>query len=311
MTVSKAAEILREHDNFIIVTHMRPDGDTMGSAAALCHGLNLIGKTAWVFPNPQFKDSNPWITEPYLAPEDYKWDYVIAVDTAHKKLLSRGFDGDVDFCVDHHPSHANYAGETLLESDRAACGEIVMKLVKELCGTIDKIAADLLYIAISTDTGCFVYGNTTAETLKAGAELCECGASNTALNKILFRTSSRARIKLEALILSSFRYFHEGKTVFAVVTNDMLKEAGATENDCSDIAALPGRVEGACVSAVIRENENGSCKISLRTNGAVNANEVCARFGGGGHAMAAGCYIEKPVDDAVRLLSEAVGEALN
>lgn len=310
MTVSETVEFLRKNDNYLILTHMRPDGDTMGSAAALCHGLRQAGKTAFLFPNPQFADNHPWITEPYLPGREYESNCTIAVDIAHPALFSKGFKGKADLCIDHHPSNTGYASNTLLKSDKASCGEIVMEVVKELCGGIDKTAADLLYIAVSTDTGCFVYGNTTGDTLQAGAELCRAGASNTALNKILFRTSSKERIKLEAMILSDFRYFHEGKTVFAVVTRAMLEESGATENDLSDIAALPGRVEGGCVSAVIRENEDGSCKVSLRTNGAVNASDVCSRFGGGGHAMAAGCNINENMEKAIELLAQAIGEAL-
>lgn len=310
MTVSETVEFLRENDNYLILTHMRPDGDTMGSASALCHGLRQAGKTAFLFPNPQFVDNHPWITEPYLPEKEFKGECVIAVDIAHPALFSKGFKGSADLCIDHHPSNTGYAAKTLLKSDKASCGEIVMEVVNELCGGIDKTAADLLYIAVSTDTGCFVYGNTTGDTLQAGAELCRAGAANTALNKILFRTSSKERIKLEAMILSGFRYFHEGKTVFAVITNAMLKESGATENDLSDIAALPGRVEGGCVSAVIRENEDGSCKVSLRTNGAVNASEICSRFGGGGHAMAAGCNINENMEKSIELLAQAVGEAL-
>lgn len=311
MTVSETVDFLKAHDNYIILTHQRPDGDTQGSAAALCYGLKQAGKTAWLFPNPQFADNHPWITEPYLAPEGYEWETVVAVDTAHEALITKGFRGKkIDLCIDHHPSNTGYAVRTLVESDKAACGQIVMNVLKELVGGIDKTAADLLYVAISTDTGCFVYGNTNADTLHAAAELCDAGADNAVLNKILFRTSSRQRIALEAKILSNFRYFHDGKTVFALVTNDMIKETGATENDLADIAALPGRVEGGCVSAVIRENKDGNCKVSLRTTGVIDASKVCERFGGGGHAMAAGCFIEKPVNETVEILAETIGEAL-
>ena len=308
MTVNEAVRLLREKDEFLIITHMRPDGDTMGSAAALCHGLTSIGKTAYVYRNPQFIDNMPWITEPFLAPEGYEGKFTIAVDIADDGLFPKGFTGKADLCIDHHPSNSSYAEMTLLNGEKASCGEIVMEVLKELCGNIDKTAADLLYIAVSTDTGCFVYGNTKADTLYAAAELCRAGASNTALNKLLFRTSSRARLLLEGLIFSSLRFFHENKTVVAVVTREMLQKAGATENDCSDLAALPGRVDGASTSVLIKETDDNSCKISVRTNGVVNANAVCRRFGGGGHDMAAGCSINKGIEEAVMLLVNAIGE---
>lgn len=310
MTITDIVERLRENDDFLIVTHIRPDGDTVGCGAALCNALQKSGKKAYLYDNPQFPDCYPWLTDPYIAPDGYEAKYTIAVDLAEDTLFPKGFSGDVDLCIDHHPSNTFYAGETYVETGKASCGEILMKVIKELCGRIDKDVADQLYVAVSTDTGCFVYGNTTGETLRAGAELCDAGASNTALNKILFRTSSRARLLLEGLIFSTLRFYHGGSTVISVVTKDMLEKAGATEKDCNDIAALPGRVEGAVASAVIREIDENHCKISLRTNGMVNACDVCKKFGGGGHAMASGCSMDKPCEEAAQILADAIGEAM-
>ncbi len=306
MTIGETAAVLRENNDYLIITHLRPDGDTMGSASALCYALRKIGKTAYLYNNPQFEDSYPWLAEPYLAPEGFNAKYIVCVDMADEKLFPEGFKGTADLCIDHHPSNTFYAKNTLLWPEKASCGEIVMELVKELCG-LDPEVSDLLYVAVSTDTGCFVYGNTTAETLKAAAELCFAGARNAYLNKILFRTSSKARLALEALILSSFLYFHEGKTVISVVTKEMLDKAGAQEKDCQDIAALPGRVEGAFTSVTIKEIDANSCKVSLRTNGIVDANKVCAVFGGGGHKMASGCTMDMEAYKAAKVLADIIG----
>ena len=182
-----------------------------------------------------------------------------------------------------------------------------MEVVKEL-GSLDAEVADLLYIAVSTDTGCFVYGNTTGDTLKAASELCFAGARNAYLNKILFRTSSKARLALEGLIFASLRYFHDGKTVISLVTKKMLDEAGATELDCQDIAALPGRAEGAFSSVTIKEIDENHCKVSLRTNGIVDANKICANFGGGGHKMASGCSIDRGCEEAAMLMADLIAK---
>lgn len=310
MTINEAAELLRAQDNILLLTHVRPDGDTMGSAAALCYSLRLAGKTAYLYNNPQFVDNFPWIVEPYLAPTDFEPSFIVAVDLADKTLFPNGFDGEVDFCVDHHPSNTGYAKSTLVWPGKASCGEVVMELCKLISGRLDSTIADLLYIAVSTDTGCFVYGNTTGETLFAAAELCEAGARNTILNKIFFRTSTRARIKLEALLLSDFRYYHDGKVVISVVSKEILEAASAAEKDCTDIAALPGRVEGSVASAVIKEVDPTHCKISVRTTGLVDANKVCARFGGGGHKMASGCMMDKNCFEAADILAEIIGEQL-
>lgn len=310
VTINEAAELLRAQDNILLLTHVRPDGDTMGSASALCYSLRLAGKTAYLYNNPQFEDNYPWIAAPYLAPEGFTPSYIVAVDLADETLFPKGFDGDVDFCVDHHPSNTGYAKHTLVWPNKASCGEVIMELAKALSGRLDATIADLLYIAVSTDTGCFVYGNTTGETLSAGAELCQAGARNAVLNKILFRTSSRARIALEALLMSSFRYYDDGRIVISVISKELLDEVGATEKDCADIAALPGRVEGTVASAVIKEIDPTHCKISVRTTGLVNANKVCARFGGGGHQMASGCIMDKNCFEAADILAGAIGEQL-
>ena len=298
MTLTATADLLRSQDNILIVTHIRPDGDTIGSGSALCRALRAIGKTAYLYNNPQFVDSYDWLAEPYVC-----------VDMADASLFPLGFSGTVDLCIDHHPSNTFYAKETLLQAEKASCGEIILALVKELC-PLDSELADMLYVAVSTDTGCFVYGNTTGETLAAAAELCYAGARNTFLNKLLFRTCSKERLALEAMILSSFRYFHDGKTVVSLVTQEMMDKAGAVEKDTQDISGLPGRVEGAYSSLTIKEINAESCKVSVRTNGMVDANLVCRKFDGGGHKMAAGCTIAKSCEDAVPLLIAAIEEQL-
>lgn len=308
MTTSEVVSLLRENDDFLIITHIRPDGDTIGSASALCYALRKVGKIAYLYDNPQFEDSYPWIAEPYIAPPDFAYKYIISVDMADKGLYPKGFENDVDLCLDHHPSNTYYAANTLVWPDKASCGELVMEVIKELNGGLDSTAADMLYVAVSTDTGCFVYGNTTGATLRAAADLCDAGAANTYLNKILFRTSSKARLALEGMIFSSLRYYSEGKTVIAVVTREMLEKAGAGERDCQDIAALPGRVEGVYSSAVIKEVDENHCKISLRTNGVVNANSVCGKYGGGGHKMASGCSMDKNCIEAAEILAEAIAQ---
>ena len=306
MTIEEALKLLRDNDNFNIVTHVRPDGDTIGSASALCYALRKIGKTAYLYNNPQFADSYLWIAEPYIAPEGFVPSFTVCVDMADESLFPEGFKASADLCIDHHPSNTFFAENTLLWEKRASCGEIIMELVKKLCG-LDPEVSDLLYVAVSTDTGCFVYGNTTGETLRSASELCFAGARNAYLNKILFRTSSKARLKLESLIFASFRYFHEGKTVISVITKEMLDKAGAKEIDCQDIAALPGRVEGAFTSVTIKEIDENSSKVSLRTNGVVDANKVCARFGGGGHKMAAGCTVQSGCSETAEILADIIG----
>ena len=296
MTAEEIAKELKKNDNFLILTHIRPDGDTVGSSAALCCALRSIGKTACLYKNPQFADAYPWISDPYVAPEGYEYDYVVAVDTAAENMFPRGFEGKVDMCIDHHPSNTHYAPVDVV-GQKASCGEVMMEVIKAL-RPIDRVLAEMLYTAVSTDCGCFQYGNTNGDTFRAAAELYDAGANVPYLNKLLFRTSSIARLRLEGMVYSTLRFYDGGKTVIAVVTLDMIEQCGVTERD----------MEGASTSALIKETDDHTSKVSLRTNGIVDANKVCARFGGGGHAMASGCHINRPCFEAADILAEAVSE---
>lgn len=310
MQLSEFASLLAMQDNFLIITHRRPDGDTIGSAGALCLALRALGKTAWLYRNPEITDNYIGYVSEMLAPEGYRHETTVAVDVASEMLFPVGFGEEIDFCVDHHPSNTGYAKNALIWTDCAACGESAFELIKELGVTVTPEIAKLLYVAISTDTGCFCYGNTGSTTLRRAAELIDCGVENGPLNKRLFRTATKARLKLEGYIFSTLEAYHDGAVVIATVTLDMLEKSGATENDCEDLAALAGRLEGASVSVTITEKEPSLCKVSVRTGADVSANEICSRFGGGGHAMASGCTIHSSYEQAREQLIAVINEVM-
>lgn len=308
MKTSEAAKLFLSKDAFMLLTHKNPDGDTLGSAAALCSALRRAGKTAWLYPNLEITEKYRSYIEAYLAPEGYIASYFVSVDVATEKLLPPGYSGRVDFCVDHHPTNSKYAPHSLIAPSKASCGEIVMQLIKALNGDISQEEANLLYIAVSTDCGCFQYANTKADTLRAAAELLDCGADNISLNLSLFRKISPARMKLEGMIYSGMEFFREGKIVFATITQEMLRASGATEDDLDDISGLAGKAEGGILSVTVREQRDGSSRMSLRSSPEVDCSEICAVFGGGGHAMAAGCTIQSTPEKAKQMLLDVINE---
>ena len=307
LTVNECAELLRENDRFCLLTHTRPDGDTLCSAAALCSALRRMGKKAALYRNPDITETYAPLMLPYLHTEGER-GFVVACDVADVTMLPEKWNGKVDLAIDHHPKNPGYADATLLNGTKASCGEIIMEVIEALCGDLTAEEAKLLYIAVSTDTGCFSYGNTKADTLRAAAHLIDCGADNGELNKSFFRSYSPARIKLEGLIFANLQSFRGGGVNIAVVTLDMMRQAGAVEDDCEDIASLPGKIRGSKVNILVRELSEGKCKVSVRTGGSVNAAELCARFGGGGHPMAAGCTLNTDPEIAALLMQAAVNE---
>ena len=307
LTVNECAALLRENDRFCLLTHRRPDGDSLCSAAALCSALRRAGKKAALFRNPDVTDTYAPLVAPYLYTEGER-GFVVACDMADMTMAPENWNGDVDLAIDHHPKNPGYAKATLLDGNRASCGEIVMEVIEALCGCLTAEEADLLYIAVSTDTGCFNYGNTKADTLRAAAHLIDCGADSAELNRRFFRSSSLARIRLESLLFANLQSFRSNQVNIAVVTLDMMRQAGAVEDDCEDLASLPGRIRGNRVSILVREISEGECTVSVRTGGSVNAAELCARFGGGGHPMAAGCTLNTEPEIAALLMQAALNE---
>lgn len=308
MTEQECSQLLLSKNNILIITHANPDGDTLCSAAALCSALRRAGKRANLFRNPAVTTKYMPHVEKYFAPKSFKSKYIVSVDVATEKMFAEGFDGAIDLCIDHHPTNSHYAKKELVCPDKAACGEIVLAVIKEMCGGITQEEADLLYIAVTTDTGCFQYLNTNAATFRAAAELLEYGADTGMVNVKFFRKASRARLKLEGMIYSTMGFYRDGKISVAIITNEMLRQAGAGEEDCDDLAGLAGRAEGASVNITIRERDNGSSKVSVRTGRDVSSSDICAVFGGGGHAMAAGCTIDCPPEKARDMLLAVIDE---
>lgn len=308
MNYKQCAKTLLGHENILILTHKNPDGDTMASAAALCSALRRGGRTACLYPNPQVNDKLRPFVEKFFAPVGYKYKYVVAVDIATEGLLPKGYEGLVNFCIDHHPTNSHYAGADLVRPEKSSCAEVVMELIQNINTEITKEEATLLYIGLSTDTGCFQYSNTNAASLRSASELLRLGADNAMVNLRFFRKVSRARLMLESMIYAGVDYYRDGKISVATVTLDMMEKAGATEDDCDDLAGLAGRAEDSVVSITIKEQEDGSCKISVRSNPEVSSSDICAVFGGGGHAMAAGCTIMGTPQIAKELLIQVIDE---
>lgn len=309
MNIKEAARWLRERDNFLLLTHRRPDGDTLCSAAGLARGLMSIGKKAYILPNPEATDRYVKYMGGYFAPNDFVPEHIVSIDMASENMFpdnAERYVKSTELCIDHHLSNSGYAENSCVMPECAACGELIYMLLMELVWSIDKETAGLLYIAVSTDTGCFAYANTTAQTLGIASKLVAAGAENAEINKFLFRTKAKSRIELEGRVLSSIRFFREGTIAVATVTRKMMEETGASEDAMDDIASLPGQIEGVEAGITVKEMVGGGCKISLRTVRRVNASQVCARFGGGGHMLAAGCNMSCTVEEAAERMAEAV-----
>lgn len=307
MREMEAARHLRRMENVLILTHVRPDGDTVGCAAALCLALRKLGKTAYLLPNPGVTENTaPYVT-PYEAPLDFQPEYVVSVDIAATQLLpenAKMYAGQIELAIDHHPSFEHFGQQNIVRPEAGACGELVYDILRHLTA-IDAEIALPLYVAIATDTGGFQFSNTTAYTHIVAAALMETGIDYRTVNKVFFRTKSRKRLAMEAHMVDTMETYDEGRLVLMTIPLSLMEEIQATEGDAEDLSSLAGLVEGNDCAVTMRELKPDEWKISVRTGARVNATRVCQLMGGGGHKSAAGCTLSVPLEEAKRQVLEA------
>ena len=304
----EAARRLRRMENVLILTHIRPDGDTVGCAAALCLALRKLGKTAYLLPNPGVTETTAPYVQPYEAPLDFQPEYVVSVDIAARKLLpenARMYAGQIELAIDHHPSFEAFGQGNIVRPEAAACGELVYDILRHLT-TIDAEIALPLYVAISTDTGGFQFSNTTAYSHIVAAALMETGIDYRTVNKVFFRTKTRKRLALEADMLTNAEYFDNARVAFLYVPRSLIERIQATEGDAEELSSLGGQIEGVDCAVTFRELGENDWKLSVRTGDRINATEVCRMLGGGGHARAAGCTVEAELAEVKRRCLAAI-----
>ena len=312
LNLRQTAAYLKKHDNYIILTHASPDGDTLGSAYALYYALNEIGKTACV-----------------LCPEviPSKYDYfarktdhikrenavVIAVDVADNRLLGSlkdEFGGCVDLCIDHHVSNTRYAANLLLDASAAATAEMIYELILKMRVDINDITAKALYTGIVTDTGCFKYSSVTAKTHIIASELYEFNIDAAEINRLMFDTKSRNLLELEKMVLETAEYYFDNRCMLLSVTAEMQEKTGCSGTELEGIAVISRSVEGVKAGVTFKQTGDNEFKVSLRTYPPLNASNICKKLGGGGHNAAAGASVKGSLEEVKAKVLSAVEEEM-
>ena len=308
--VKECAALLKEFDNYLILSHRNPDGDTLGSAFALKRALDLLGKKSMVRCNDDIHSKFSYLWD-NLDNSEIAFDKIIAVDVADKKLLGEDFEakyGDnVFLCIDHHMSNREYAQNILLE-DKAAAAAVVYEVICELGVEITPEIANCVYTGLATDTGCFMFSNTTPAIHRIAADVMETGADYTLINRLMFETRTLSYIRLEQMAVASIESHFDGKCAIMTITQDMFRESGSNAGECDGIASIPRKIEGVKIGVTIREQTNGNYKVSMRTVEPFDAAKICANFGGGGHAAAAGCEFDCNLEEAKTQLLKKIAD---
>ena len=248
LTRADAARFLLEHDHFAILSHRRPDGDTVGSSAALCRGLRQLGKTAHVLVNTGVGGRFRWMLEGLTVEEAGKDDTVISTDVASPGMLpdnAQGYLGRVRLRIDHHGSATSFSDLELVDPDSASCAEVVYDVLELMETPRQAEVLDRIYVGLSTDTGCFRFSNTTAHTFSVAALCTRAGARIYELNQELFETNTLERLKMQAWIVEHLELLRGGEMAICAIPRAVEEEIGVNEDDMDNISNFPRTVAGA------------------------------------------------------------------
>ena len=301
LTRNECAQYLLSHDNFCILSHRRPDGDTIGSSAALCLGLRQLGKRAHVLYNEEVSARFAWLHEGLTKTEAELGDTIVSVDVASPGMLPKAFEhllGRIALRIDHHGSATSFTDVELVDAASASCAELVWDVLEELGVTMDASIGEAVYVGTSTDTGCFRYANTSAHTFATAARCAQAGARVYELNQELFETNTLGRLRMQAWIVDHMKLLRGGEMAIIAIPKEVENRLGVTEDDMDNISSFPRTVAGVKMAATLRQTAEGDTKMSVRAVPGCDATKVTVPFGGGGHKGAAGASFALPLDKA-------------
>ncbi len=310
-----AGEVLAQHQSFLIMSHVRPDGDAIGSVIALGFSLMAMGKTVYLVNEDgvpeslEFMKGSEKVTTPPSEPLDV--DVAIALDTATKPRLgdnSLRAASKARFWlnIDHHISNPEYGDLNVIDSTSPATGQILYDLITFLGLPLPEETRDSIYVAVSTDTGSFQYGSTTAKTYEMGAELIRKGLDVGKINADTYDNHPFRRLELMRALLNTLEISENGRLAHWELTHETQVRLALQPDDSEGLIDLIRGVRGVQVAAFFEELETGKIRVSMRSkNKALNVCEVAMKFGGGGHALAAGIRMAGPMAEAkVKVLAE-------
>lgn len=305
LSIDEAADRLWRADRVLILFHVNPDGDATGSAFALRHTLEAIGKRAWCISPTEVPERLLFaMTDTQGSslcesiPSDFVPDLIVSVDTASPSQLGALYEvykDKIDLMVDHHAKGIVYADNYIVPG-ASSCGEVLCDIVDIL---LDRAGADmphrvceLIYTALSADTGCFRYNNTSPSSHTLAARLLSCGVDTADINHKLFGIKTLKQMQVEHAGFERMNFYAGGRIAMIAFPYDLKNQYGATDENLETLIDVARCVKGVEVAAVIKQpTEENKFRISMRSSCNFDVSEICAHYGGGGHERAAGCTV--------------------
>ena len=319
-TFEQIGQVLREHQRFAVLSHVRPDGDALGSQLALGISLKKIGKDVRIWNEEgmlekyNFLPQANLLTKAPVEPEDF--DVVVALDTAIQNRLGATV-GSVKSAkrwinIDHHPSNPGYGDLVYIDPHAPATGQILFELLKNQNLPIDRAIAENLYVAISTDTGSFQYPNTTARTLEIAAELVRAGVGVGKINQLTYENYPRRRVELLRDLLGTMRFDANDRVASFSLSLASAQRLGVFPEDNEGLIDHLRAIRGVIVAIFFEELADGKVRVSMRSKSdKVNVCAICEKFGGGGHVLAAGARVKGALAEVEKKILEETCDVLS
>lgn len=320
--VERAMSLIKPAQRIALLAHEHPDGDCLGSALGFAHILHELGKTcvpACADPVPRAFRFLPGVETMQTTLGDEDFDLVIALDAGELPRYGSLYERHRTFLdqatilnLDHHVSSAGCGKVNIIETSTAATAELLVLFQQQAHLPLTQNAAVCLLTGMVTDTGSFQFSSTTARTMGAAAEMLRAGAVTEKIVKPIFRTRLLAQLHLQAAIIATIQTACDGRLIWAYATDEMLVATGADQNMDAAIVGMLRDVEAVQIAAFFKNYDDPTLtRLSIRTDAPYNAAEMCMRFGGGGHARAAGATLSLPLQEAIRVVIMELEQELN
>lgn len=314
--LSQVVELIENKHNFAITTHVRPDGDGIGSSLGLCWLLRSLGKEAEVIVSdgiPATYHSLPGADEiVHISEINGKYDAVFVIECSDIQRPSiKNLDQQFTVNIDHHSTCEHFGTINWIDPTASAVGEMIYNLCKAIGGRISKEIAECLYMALVTDTGSFHFPNTTERTLKVASELVKAGVKPAKISEAVYNSYPWSRIELMSKVLATVKRDATGRVAWMRQTLEMRETTQMADGDNNGFVNIPLAAKEILASIYMREVRPNFYRVSLRSKGDINVARIAEKFNGGGHKNAAGLRIEGDWDDCERQIVAAVIEAVN
>ena len=314
--VRQIADAIRTRQRFVLSSHSRPDGDSIGSQLAMAAALRALGKDVTVVnsdPAPAPLMGFPGVSDIVIAPRvEGNFDAAIIMECGD--LSRTGVAGLEQFFViniDHHPGNTQYGQINWFDASAAACGEMVYEAIGGLGVPLSLEMATHIYVAILTDTGSFHYSSISPRTFDICRETLEAGVDPVAVARNVYDSNNMGRLKLFGAVLSAMQIDPTGRIAIVYLDHEMARAAGGTYEDTEGLINLPLTVKEIQAVVFFKQDEADRYRVSMRSKGAIDIGAVAKQFDGGGHKNAAGCTVTGPIDALQKQFVERIEEAVN